>query len=193
MLGSLLAWLRRSDCRLIAHLFLRVFIFLSLIHTERGGHWYPKKGAKKPLTALRVSPTLTVFCWIRFRAPTPKIVRLKNPVTARLKTHDNNGFPLKKWYFYKSLSSRVFFGQWNITAFPEKSYHKKAPHRPTKNENQTKAFCIQKFVRLKSPVLARFSDGSGAAQFALKHSGELLSPRRNPIMRPLSHKGSAPY
>ena len=61
MLGSLLAWLRRSDCRLIAHLFLRVFIFLSLIHTERGGHWYPKKGAKKPLTALRVSPTLTVF------------------------------------------------------------------------------------------------------------------------------------
>ena len=80
-----------------------------------------------------------------------------------------------------------------MTAFSEKSYHKKAPHRPTKNENQTKAFCIQKFVRLKSPVLARFSDGSGAAQFALKHSGELLSPRRNPIMRPLSHKGSAPY
>ena len=96
---------------------------------------------------------------------------------ARLKTHDNNGFPLKKWYSYKSLSSRAFFGQWGITAFSEKSYHKKAPHRPTKNNNQTKVSRVQKIVHLKSPILARLSDGSGAAQFALKHRGELLSPQ----------------
>ena len=51
-----------------------------------------------------------------------------------------------------------------MTAFSEKSYHKKAPHRPTKNDNKTKAFRIQKFVHLKSPVLARLSDGSGAAR-----------------------------
>ncbi len=106
---------------------------------------------------------------------------------ARLKTHDNNGFPLKKWYSYKSLSSRAFFGQWGITAFSEKSYHKKAPHRPTKNNNQTKVSRVQKIVHLKSPILARLSDGSGAAQFALKHRGELLSPqaRKTSLRAPL--------
>ena len=64
-----------------------------------------------------------------------------------------------------------------ITAFSEKSYHKKAPHRPTKNDNQTKASRVQKIVRLKSPVLARLSDGSGVAQFALKHRGDFLRKR----------------
>ena len=33
------------------------------------------------------------------------------------------------------------------------------------------------YACLKSPVLARLSDGSGTAQFALKHRGELLSPQ----------------
>ena len=71
-----------------------------------------------------------------------------------------------------------------ITAFSEKSYHKKAPHRPTKNDNQTRAFRVQKFACIKSPVLARLSDGSGAAQFALKHRGEVLySQARKTFLR----------
>ena len=80
-----------------------------------------------------------------------------------------------------------------MTAFLEKSYHKKAPHRPTKNDNQTKAFRVQKFVRLKSP--ARLSDGSGAAQFALKHRGELMLRKRGKLPpRTSSRLGkSAPY
>ena len=63
----------------------------------------------------------------------------------------------------KPVIARLFRAM-GITAFSKKSYHKKAPHRPTKNNNQTKAFRVQKIVHLKSPVLARLSDGSGTPQ-----------------------------
>ena len=56
----------------------------------------------------------------------------------------------KSLWHLKSLSSRVFFEQWDITAFSEKSYHKKAPHRPTKNDNQTKAFAFKNLYVYKA-------------------------------------------
>ena len=103
-------------------------------------------------------------------------------------------FLLKNCILKKACHRASFSGNGH-NGFFEKSYHKKAPHRPTKNDNQTKAFCVQKFVRLKSPVLARLSDGSGTAQFALKHRGEVLSPqaRKTFLRAPLLAWKSTPH
>ena len=123
-------------------------------------------------------------------APLGKSFRyLKTPSRHVLKHTITTAFLLKNGTPIKPVIARLFRAM-GITAFSEKSYHKKVPHRPTKNNNQIRAFCVQKFVRLKSPVLARLSDGSGAAQFALKHRGELLSPqaRKTFLRAPLSQK-----
>lgn len=102
---------------------------------------------------------------------------LKTPSRHVLKHTITTAFLLKNGTLIKACRRTSFSGNIGITALSEKSYHKKAPHRPTKNDNQVKAFCAQKIVRLKSPVLARLLDGSGAVQFALKHRGEFLSPQ----------------
>ena len=76
-----------------------------------------------------------------------KLYAYKTPSRHVLKHTITTAFLLKNGTLIKPVIAHLFRVR-GITAFSKKSYHKKAPHRQTKNENQIKAFCVQKFVRL---------------------------------------------
>ena len=116
-----------------------------------------------------------------------KLYAYKTPSRHVLKHTITTAFLLKIGTLIKPVIARLFRTM-GITAFSKKSYHKKAPHRPTKNNNQIKASRVQKMVRLKSPVLARLSDGSGATQFALKHRRKLMLRKRGKLISATSSR-----
>ena len=90
---------------------------------------------------------------------------------------DKTGSTHKKVHLKKPFIAHLFQAK-RTSAFSEKLYHKKAPHCLTKNNNHIGALHVQKFVRLQSPLTAHLSDGSGAAQYALKTSRANPAPLR---------------
>ena len=96
-----------------------------------------------------------------------KLYAYKTPSRHVLKHTITKAFLLKNGTLIKPVIARLFLAMGH-NGFFEKSYHKKAPHCLTKNNNHIRALHVQKFVRLQSPLTAHLSDGSGAAQYALK-------------------------
>ena len=84
-------------------------------------------------------------------APLGKSFRyLKTPSRHVLKHTITKAFLLKNGTLIKPVIARLFLAMGH-NGFFEKSYHKKAPHCLTKNNNHIRALHVQKFVRLQSP------------------------------------------
>ena len=79
-----------------------------------------------------------------------KLYAYKTPSRHVLKHTITKAFLLKNGTLIKPVIARLFLAMGH-NGFFEKSYHKKAPHCLTKNNNHIRALHVQKFVRLQSP------------------------------------------